>query len=137
MTEQELNAVRELNKKIRALETRLRDVRNSAENIVPILDGLPKAAFAKSRVEKTALKAVEVERELEALRGQLPLLKSDLANKIMAEVDEPIRQTLLILRYIECLSFRETARRMRITLRHVFRVHEKFLKCHIAEQKEG
>ena len=94
MTEQELNAVRELNKKIRALETRLRDIRNSAENIVPILDGLPKAAFAKSRVEKTALKAVEVERELETLRGQLPLLKSDLANRIMAEVDEPIRRAI-------------------------------------------
>lgn len=43
MTEQELNIVRELNKKIRNAEHRLEVLRNNAENVVPILDGLPHA----------------------------------------------------------------------------------------------
>ena len=114
MTEQELNSVRDLKKRIRDLETRLQTLRLSAENLVPILDGLPHSTEAKSRVEKLALEIVEKESELTALREQIILDKSRLAD--------------LILRYIECLSFRETARRMKYGLRHIYKIHEKFLK---------
>ena len=134
MTARELNNVRELNKKIRILERHLEALRMSAETIVPILDGLPHAAFAKSRVEKIALRTVSTERELEFLCTALIKAKTGLADKIMAEVDDPVYQTLLMLRYVEVLSFNQTARRMRISLRHVFRLHEKFLRCHIDAQ---
>ena len=67
MTEKELNGVRELNKKIRDLQRHLQELRVSAENLVPILDGLPHSSEAKSRVEKIALMIVEDERELTAL----------------------------------------------------------------------
>ena len=137
MTERELNRVRELNKKIRTLERFLAELRLSAENIVPILDGLPKAALAKSRVEKIALRAVESGHELETLRNELIQAKTELADKIMAGMFEPVIQTLLMLRYVEGASFNQTARRMRISLRHVFRLHEKFLKCHIAAQNHS
>lgn len=136
MTVEELNIVRELNKKIRIVENRLEELKNNAENIVPIIDGLPHAKAAQSKVEKVALRTVETERELEILRAELIQAKSALADKIMSQVSEPIYQTLLMLRYVAGLSYRETARRMRITLRHVFRLHEKFLKCHIAAQNE-
>ena len=134
MTEEELNGARELRKKIRDLERHLQELRMSAENLVPILDGLPHSSEAKSRVEKIALMIVEDERKLTSLNVTILLAKSELADKILCEVNEPILQTLLVLRYVECLSFEKTARRMRITLRHVFRLHEKFFKCHIAAQ---
>lgn len=128
MTEEELNGVRELNKKIRDIERHLQELRMSAENLVPILDGLPHSSEGKSRVEKIALMIVEDERELTALNEVQLLAKSELVDKILREVDEPATQTLLVLRYVECLSFKETARRMRITLRHLYRLHEKFFK---------
>lgn len=128
MTEQELNGVRELRNKICVLERRLQELRTSAENLVPILDGLPHSSEAKSRVEKIALMIVEDERELTALNEAILLARSELADKILREVDEPTLQTLLVLRYVECLSFKETARRMKITLRHLYRLHEKFFK---------
>lgn len=134
MTEKELNSVRELNKQIRRQEQHLQALRLSAENLVPILDGLPHSNEAKSRVEKIALMIIESERELENLRKEMTAAKSELVEKILRAVDEPAMQTLLALRYVECLSFKETARRLRFTLRHVFRLHEKFLKCHIAAQ---
>ena len=138
MTEEELNGVRELNKKICDIERHLQALRISAENLVPILDGLPHSSEAKSRVEKIALMIVEDERELTALNETKLLAKSELADKILCEVNEPILQTLLVLRYVECLSFKETARRMHFTLRHIFKLHEKILKefiCwHIAAQ---
>ncbi|MBR6888699.1 MAG: hypothetical protein IKN16_09680 [Selenomonadaceae bacterium] len=138
MTEQELNSVRELKKRIRDLEKHLQALRLSAENIVPVLDGLPHSTEVKSRVEKIALRLVESERELTTLNEKLMLAKVHLLDKILRQVDEPALQTLLVLRYVECLSFKETARRMRITLRHLYRLHKKFLKmspaCTLAAQ---
>ena len=137
MTEKELNVVRELKKKIRDVERHLQALRLSVENLVPILDGLPHSSETKSRVEKFALMIVADEHELIALNEKILLAKSELLDKILREVDEPSLQTLLVLRYVECLSFKETARRMRFTLRHVFRLHEKIFKCHIAAQNSG
>ena len=71
MTEKELNSVRELNKKIRDLERRLHELKISAENLVPIIDGLPHSSEVKSRVEKLALMIVEHERDLEKFRDQI------------------------------------------------------------------
>lgn len=130
MTAEELNSVRELRKKIRAVESRLQALKTNAENIVPILDGLPHAKTAQSKVERNALKIIESEQELETLRTELIQAKSALADKIMSQVDEPNYQTLLVLRYVECLSFREIARRMHYTLRSVYRTHKKILRCH-------
>lgn len=98
------------------------------QNITPIIDGLPHSSGAKSSVEKTALKIVEHEREIEHLRGQLLKEKSRLADMIMTQVNDPTLQTLLILRYVACCSFKETARRMRYGIRYVFKLHENFLK---------
>ena len=138
MTEKELNVVRELKKQIRDLERHLQSLRISAENLVPILDGLPHSTEVKSRVEKLALMIIEDERELDTLREKILLAKSELLDKILREIDEPSIQTLLVLRYVECLSFKETARRMHFTLRYIFKLHTKFLKefiCgHIAAQ---
>ena len=128
MTEKELNSVRKLKKRIRDLEWRLQALRTAADNIVPVLDGLSHSSEAKSRVEKIALDLIETERELNNSRAQIILTKSELADKILREVEDTTLQTLLILRYVECLSFKETARRMHFTLRHLYRLHEKFLK---------
>lgn len=131
MTAETLNSVRDLQKKIRNLERRVQELRISMDNIVPVLDGLPHSSEAKSRVERIALMIVDAERELEDLRGQLPKVQSTLAEVILREVDSPPLQSFLVLRYVEGLSLKETARRMRYTLRHVYRLHEKFLKCHL------
>ena len=128
MTDKELNGVRELRDEICILERRLQELRMSVENLVPIIDGLPHATEAKSRVEKITLMIVANERELENLRERFTRLKSELVDKIMSQVSTPILQTLLVLRYVECLSFKETARRMKSSLRHVYRLHEKFFK---------
>ena len=138
MTEQELNSVRELKKKIRDVESQLQALRTAAENLVPILDGLPHSNEAKSRVEKIALSLVETERELDNLREKIIVVKSQLTDKILREVEDTTYQTLLVLRYVECLSFKETARRMHFSLRYVFKLHDKILKLgicgHIAAQ---
>lgn len=141
MTEQELFSVREMKSGIKALEKKLQTLRMSAGNLVPIIDGLPHATQAKSRVERISLMIVECERELDNLRDRLIKAKSDLADKIMCEVSEPVLQTLLVLRYVECLPFKDIAHRMVFGLRYIFKLHDKILKkgiCgHIAAQNES
>ena len=128
MTWEELNGVRNLNQTVCGIEKRLRALRVAAENIVPILDGLPHAAIAHSQVEKIALKIVESERELEQNLRILTERKAELADKIMSEFAQSETQTLLTLRYVECCTFKEVAHRMQYALRHVFKLHEQILK---------
>ena len=136
MTESELNVVRDMKKRIRDLERHIEDLRLAVQNITPILDGLPKSTEIKSRVETLALKIVECDRELVDLRERLPHEQTRLAELILREVSVPALQGFAVLRYVACVSFKETAHRMHITLRHAFRLNEKFFKCHIAAQSE-
>ena len=124
----EINKARELSKRIRELERHIAALCLSRDNIVPVLDGMPHASDLKSKVEKLALQIVENQRVLDSLRVELRQEKNRLASAIMTEVDAPIAQSLLLMRYVSCLPFREIARRMSYGLRHVFKLHDKLLK---------
>lgn len=125
MTETEIKKARELCKRIRELEKRVARLKASRDNIVPVIDGMPHATTAKSKVESLALKIVEDERELTTLRNELEQARVHVAEVIMLEVDDPICQAVLLLRYVECLPFKDVARRMKCGLRQIFRLHRK------------
>ena len=125
---QELNVVRELKKILDKEEQKLNALRINTVNITPILDGLPRAKTAQSKVEKNALKIIESEHEIQRLQSELICARTITLDKIMSKVDEPNYQTLLVLRYVECLSFREIARRMHFVLRNIFNLHDAALK---------
>ena len=128
MLVREINKAREISKRIRELERQVTALHLSRDNIVPVLDGLPHATDIKSKVEKIALRIVEGERELDTLRGEFAQEKVRIATEIMRNYVAPATQTLLILRYVSCLSFREIARRMHYGLRYVFKLHDEHLK---------
>ena len=128
MTLEDLNSCRALQIRIGTVTNHLAGLRLSAENLVPILDGMPHSKEAKSRVERIALEIIEDECELTALRSEYELAQARLTDKILLEVSDPVIQTLLVLRYVECYSFRETARRINYSLQQVFRLHEEYLK---------
>ena len=128
MTEKELNIVRELKKQIRDLERHLQALRLSAENLVPILDGLPHSNSAKSRVEKIALMIIESERELENLRAQLDRASEELPARIHDEVSDVQERTLLLLRYVACMRFRDIAFQLERSEARVFQIHHDVLK---------
>lgn len=128
MTAQEINKARELSKRIRELERQIAALCLSRDNIVPVLDGMPHATDVKSKVENLALRIVENQRVLENLRVEFEAEKARVASAIMSEFDDPTAQSLLLLRYVSCLSFREIARRMQYGLRHVYKLHDRLVK---------
>ena len=128
LCEEILNSVRILKEKIAELEKHIQALRLSAENLVPILDGMPRATDIRSRVETIGVKVITAEEDLRDLREELIQAKEGLMRRILDDIADPTTQTLLALRYVECLSFRKIAARMHYTLRQVFRLHEYFLK---------
>ena len=124
----ELRAARELKKCADELQKNLEEWRLLSISLSRVLTGLPSMRNPESRVEKMAIKIADGERELNHLTEEYLETKRALTQKIMEEIAEPIHQTLLLMRYVECLSYRECAKRMHFSERQIFRMHEKILK---------
>lgn len=133
MTDKDLNVVRDLRNKIRDLTSHLQALRLSAQNIVPVIDGLPHTDSVKSRVEKLALKIIEHERELSDLSRQFATSALDLTDRInRADQLNQQEKTILLMRYVACMNFQDIWIEMKLSDARTFYLHrsatKKFLK---------
>lgn len=123
MTELELNSARDLRQKIRDLEWRLDVLRADADNLVPILDGLPHGTDIKSRVENLATKILDGEQELITLCEQFGQAAFALDDKIIHSGLDALEQAVLNLRYVACLNFLDIQNRLQISDATTFYIH--------------
>lgn len=129
MTDKELNVVRDLRNKIRDLTSHLQALRLSAQNIVPVIDGLPHSDSVKSRVEKLALKILEHERELSDLSRQFAISALDLTDRInRADNLNQQEKTILLMRYVACMNFQDIWIEMQISDNRAFYLHRTAVK---------
>ena len=119
-----LHAVRDLKERIVTSEAELLNLRGLAQNLVPTLDGMPRATTLESRVEKLAVKIIAVEQKLDVLKTELDRLSAELFDEIQRRVKSVQAQTVVTLRFVTCLSFRQIARRISYSLRQVFRLNQ-------------
>lgn len=127
MTEAELNEVRELKKKIQAEERQLQILRAAAENLAPILDGLPHAQNHSSRVAQIATLVIDAERSLNALKEKFDAVGAALTKKIQREPLTTREQEILILRYVACMNFRDIEFVLHLSDARVFYCHRSAL----------
>ena len=128
MTEAELNEVRELKKEIQAAERQLRILKTAAENLVPVLDGLPHAQNPKSRVASIATLIIDAERALTTLKEKLDSTGAKLIARIRREPLTTREQEILILRYVACMNFRDIEFKLHLSDARVFSYHRSALK---------
>lgn len=128
MTEQELNQVRDLSKRIRDLENLLATLRKRAEDIVPARDGLPQSTDIHSKVESLALKIVEKTIELESLHEQILAATATLTESICLKITDPNQRAVLLLRYVHCMTFRDIGFQLNYSDRKVFQLHHDALE---------
>ena len=83
---------------------------------------------AGSKFDDILIKMEAVQAEISAAERNLIAAKNELTQKILTAIDDPTAQTLLIIYYVECQSFRKTARVLNYSLRQIFRLHDKILK---------
>lgn len=123
MTEQELNRVRELSTRIKAVENHLAELHKHAEDIASNNDGMPRASTIQSKVESLALKIVESGKELESLHDQIIKATAQLTGDICRAVSDPQERTVVILRYISCLHFRDICAQLGKSDARVYQLH--------------
>ena len=77
---------------------------------------------------------VDTEKIIADLKIQLEKETPLLVKKIQTEFPDGVEQRILINRYVAGKSFREIARTMGYSLRHIFRVHDRLkkdvIRCH-------
>lgn len=128
MTVTELNSVRDLRQRIREQERRLNALRLSVQNLTPLLDGMPHSRSQTSRVEKIVVKAADLEREIESLRDECAAAAVTLTDKISAANLESHEETILILRYVACMNFRDIEFELGMSDARIFYLHRNSLR---------
>lgn len=124
MTIEELNAVRDIKFELVKAKRAL-DVWKRASSIkVPSNTGLSKTKTANSGVERIAIKIIEAENRVTALQEKLSLNQATLEEQIISEIGDSEHQALLILRYVECMSFKDIAKVMHYSEKHIYRLHD-------------
>ena len=88
------------------------------------IDGLPKIQNLESRVEKLAIEIIDLERELNNLRGELAEKTLDLSELILQRLSGATA-SVMILRYVEGKTCKEISQIMGYTLRYTFRLIER------------
>ena len=123
MVEEELNRVRELKKRIYELELRREKYCCQAENIVPIIDGMPHAKDAKSRVEKITVELVAIDEEMAELADVFVQAVFELDAAIEASGLDALEKAVINLRYVACMNFRDIQEKLKISDATTFYIH--------------
>ena len=121
-----LLAVKELKERIEEKAALVENLRGSLEIVsAPTLDGLPKAkSFQTSKIESLTAQLVDMERELEDLRGEFIEVSIRLPEEVLKRVKRRSAQ-VLIRRYCYLETFKEIASDMKISLSQVFKLHQR------------
>lgn len=127
ITMKDLGAVRAIKLEVEAYEILLRRVETSLASLTALAQRFPNAKTFRNKIELLTLKKLSYEERIEKLRGRLEETALALATRICQEVEDETAQTLLLLRYVECLSWTQVAERMNYDRRYVFKLHKKTL----------
>ena len=103
----DINAARDLKEEIQSLERRIETLRTTAQNLVPIRDGLPKGKATSSAVERLTVKILDLEENLRGLQEKLDAVKIRLIEEICAAPMTEMERRVLMMRYVSCMRFRD------------------------------
>ena len=136
MTWEELNKVRDLTKELKETERTLEILRASIAAKVPVLDGMPKPTSTDSRVETVALRIVELSEQADLLKNELAEIVPALKSQISRSFTDKTARKLFILRYVDCMYFRDIAFILGYSETHVYYLHKIFLKNLIVDSDD-
>lgn len=124
MTAEQLGEVRRLKAQLEDAEAELDYLRGLTSR----LKNMPRSLKVHSRVEELAIKRVDGEKILGKLREALDEAHDELTEKILSAPLSNLARQILLLRYVDCLSFRKIARVTNYSLTSIFRIHDEILE---------
>ena len=109
MTQADLNKARNLQDQMRDVRSKIAALKVAAENIVPILDGMPHAKSQSSRVEHIAAMINDYDRDLDNLQDQFDIACVDILRELRKTAADGtinvLEHNILVYRYVACMSF--------------------------------
>ena len=125
----ELDTVRQLNRKVKALEDKIERLRDAQQSTVPVIDGMPKSrGRGTSRLEELTTQIMTLEEELNAVKDELIASTVDLTLEILERVPHPAADVLLE-RYTACKPFKPIVTSSGYSEQHIFRLHRDGVKA--------
>lgn len=119
----ELQTVYRMNQRMKKVEEKIAMLKDAQRNIVPSIDGLPKArGVGASQVENLTVKIMTLEKELSTLREQVVSSAVELATAITDKVAAPASR-ILLARYVGCQKFKQIISETHYSDAHVYRLH--------------
>ena len=103
----DINAARELTEEIARIAERIELVRQSAKNLVPWRDGLPKPPNKGSPIEKICYRMLALEEMRQEKLKELDAVKVSLIEAICAVPMKEMERRVLMMRYVDCMRFRD------------------------------
>ena len=128
MNTEDLNAVRDLKASINAYEETLHSFQSLITAGVPLNDGMPKSQRIDSAVERLGIRIADVSKKIDDLKEKISVEAENLEKKILGEIDNVKAQTILILRYVECMTFDRIGQVMNYSEKHIRRLHKNILE---------
>lgn len=136
MTREELTLVRHLKNCAARLEKQLRSLKFLTVSVSNLSEP-PVSRNWTSKVESITVRLLDTQSELDELNARILQEKKILLEKILEQADDPLDQTILILCYVECVSFRQAARQLNFSLRQIYRLHDNAVKVVTPESRES
>lgn len=127
MNEIKLNSVRDLMAEIKSYEELLKNLRRSIAAKIPVYNGMPKGNSVDSAVERIGIRIADLTNKIDALKQILMITAASLEKWIISEIKSVKLQTILILRYIDGMTFVDIGRAMGYSEKHIRRLHRTFL----------
>ena len=124
MTRDELNTVFGIKKRIDSLKRMVDSLEGGIIQTSSINPLSENKGWKGSVVENTVIRIDGYKKKIKDLENEMYSASHILEDKIRAEkFDNPVYESLLILRYVDCLEYREIARIMNFSERHIYRLH--------------
>lgn len=125
MTKEELKQYRSLKREIGLLEENIKTLRTSLFS-APKLDGMPKSNYSADRTSEIIAKIVDLENLLQDKIDKYIETRTEIEvciNSLPAD-----ERLLMRYRYIEGMSWEETAVAMHYSWQHIHRIHGRILQ---------
>lgn len=117
-----------LDRRIGRIEEEIKRLRQKAQQVTRVLDGMPKSKLVHSMMLNYAAKILELERDMNQLEDILIEVENEFEDLVCRKIEDEDGQKVLCFRYILGEEFLQIAQHIGISLNRVFYLHRKYLK---------
>ena len=117
----------ELDRKLYNLEEKIAILRSRAEKSTSVLSPAPGGSSCNdSRLEELVIKIADLEKEEARMEHEMAGVSAELST-FLSRLSSPVQMKILMMHYVELMSFDDIARKFSLPVRSMYRYHKEGL----------